>query len=191
MPLAPLAAHRLAVAFVALCGVWAAGAAQAQKMRPGLWEKSVAMKSSGGQIEAAMAQARAQLAAMPPEQRAQIEAMMAHQGVGMAADKPTTLRICITPEMAARDEFNPGDSRCKSSSFTRSGNTVRFKFSCDTERGPSSGEGEYTLVSDTETRSKMFVNTMHEGKPMRMDMKSSGRWLGASCGDLKPIAPRK
>ncbi|MCW5636139.1 MAG: DUF3617 domain-containing protein [Rubrivivax sp.] len=186
--LAELAPRLLAAAAFA---VLAAGGAQAQKIRPGLWENAVTVKSSGGQVEAAMAQMRAQLASMPPEQRAQVEAMMARQGVGMAAGKPNTVRTCISPEMAARDEFNPGDSRCKSTSFSRSGNTVRFKFACEHDRGTANGEGEYTLVSDTETRGKMFVNTTQQGQSMRMDMESAGRWLGANCGDIKPIGGKK
>ncbi|MBL8343008.1 MAG: DUF3617 domain-containing protein [Rubrivivax sp.] len=174
-----LAGALLALAF--------SGGAHAQKVRPGLWENSVSMKSSGGQVEAAMAQMQAQLAAMPPEQRAQIEAMMARQGVGMAAGKPNTVRSCISPEMAARDEFNPGDSNCKATGHSRSGNTVRFKFSCQRDGSTADGEGEFTLVSETETRGKMFVNATRQGQTMRMEMQSQSRWLGKECGELKPI----
>jgi hypothetical protein len=164
-----------------------AGGAQAQKIRPGLWENSVTMKSSGGQVEGAMARMQEQLASMPPEQRAQVEAMMARQGMGMAPGKPNTARSCISPEMAARDEFHPGDSRCKSTGHSRSGNTVRFKFSCQGEGGGGEGEGEFTLISDKETKGKMSVTTQRQGQTMRMDMESTSRWLGADCGALKPI----
>lgn len=178
-----LAPRLLAVATIAVLG---ASGAHAQKIRPGLWENSVSMKSAGGEIEGAMAQMRDQLARMTPEQRAQVESMMARQGMGMATGKPTTVRTCISPEMASRDEFHPGDGRCKSTGHSRSGNTVRFKFSCEQERGKADGEGEFTLVSETETKGKMWVNSMREGKSFRMDMESSSRWLGANCGDIKP-----
>ena len=175
---------------VSLLGL--AGAAHAQKIKPGLWENTVSMRSSGGQMEAAMAQMQERLAAMPPEQRAQVEAMMARQGMGVAAGKPNTVRNCITPEMAARDDFNPGDGRCKSSGHSRSGNKVKFKFACQSESGSAEGEGEFTLVSDTETRGKMFIDAQRQGRSMRMEMESSSRWVAADCGDVKPLgAARK
>jgi len=193
-PLRPISSRRrasLAATFVfALAAGLGTGAAQAQKVKPGLWENAVTMKSSDGRVEAAMAQMRERMASMPPEQRAQMEAMMARQGIGVGgAGKPNTVRSCISPEMAARDEFNPGDGRCKSTGHSRTGKTVRFKFSCTGEDGRSSGqgEGEFTLVSDTQTQGKMWVDTQRDGKTMRMEMESSSRWLGADCGTLKPV----
>ncbi|MBI5722177.1 MAG: DUF3617 domain-containing protein [Burkholderiales bacterium] len=181
----------LAVATIAALGASHGGDAQAQKVRPGLWENTVSIKSGGGQAEAAMAQMRAQLASMPPEQRAQVEAMMARQGMGMAPGKPNAVRSCITPEMASRSELHPGDKNCKSTGHSRSGNTVRFKFACENERGTAEGEGEFVLVSDTETKGKMFVNATRQGQAFRMDMVSSSKWIAADCGDVKPPAVRK
>lgn len=187
--LVDLAPRLLAVATIAVLG---AASAQAQKIRPGLWENTVQMKSSGGEIEAAMARMQEQMARMPPEQRAQFEAMMNRQGMGMAAGKPNTARSCISPEMASRNEFHPGDKNCRSTGHSRSGNTVRFKFACENERGGTAeGEGEFTLVSDTETKGKMFVNATRQGKTFRMDMDSTSKWLAADCGDVKPPPARK
>jgi len=149
----------------------------------------VSMKSAGGQVEAAMAQMQERLSRMPPEQRAQVEAMMANQGIGMAAGKPNTVRSCISPEMAARDQFDTGDGRCKSTGHTRSGNVVRFKFVCQADQGGGAGEGEgeFTLVSDTENRGKMRINATRQGQTLRMEMDTASRWLGADCGTLKPV----
>ncbi len=185
LPLSARLAASLLGTSIALLGMSAAHA-QAQKVRPGLWENSVTMKSTGGQAEAAMAQMRDQLARMPPEQRAQVEAMMARQGVAAGA-KPNSVRTCISPEMASRDEFNPGDGRCKSTGHSRSGNIVRFKFVCSGEGSTGEGEGEFTLVSATETKGKMFVNTTRQGQSLRMEMESNSRWVGESCGDVKPV----
>lgn len=172
---------------MAAAALLAAGAAQAQqRMRPGLWENTISMKSSGGEMEAAMAQMRQQMAAMSPEQRAQVEAMMARQGMGMAGGAPSSVRTCITPEMASRDEFNPGDSRCRSTGHSRNGNSVKFKFTCDSEQGPSEGEGEFTLVSDTATKGTMSVSGMRKGQPFRLVTESTSRWVAADCGDVKP-----
>ncbi len=179
-----IAPRLLTVATIVLLGI---GNAQAQKIRPGLWENTVTMKSSGGEAEAAIARMQEQLARMSPEQRAQVEAMMARQGLGLAAGKPNTVRSCITPEMAARNEMASGDGRCKSSGHTRTGNTVRFRFACQGQAGTSGeGEGEFKLISDTETQGKMFINAQLQGRATRMDMESTSRWVAANCGDIRP-----
>jgi len=177
------------LAVVALVGVatFTATPASAQKIKPGLWENSISMKGAGGQADAAMARMQEQMARLPPEQRAQVEAMMARQGVGMAAGKPNTVRSCISPEMARRDEFNPGDSRCKVLNHSRSGNVVRFKVSCQIDGATSDGDGEFTLVSDAETRGRMMMNVVRQGQAMSLQMDTTSRWLGADCGDLKPV----
>ena len=163
---------------------------QAQKIVPGLWEYSMTMKGQqGGQMEAAQAQMQAQMASMPPEQRKKIEAMMAQRGVQMGGPgKPMVVKTCVTPEQASRDmrdEVPQHDSNCKQVSKSRSGNTMKFKFECGGER-PSSGEGEYTFVSDKEMKGHVVVNTTVKGKPETMEMDNAGRWLGADCGDIKP-----
>lgn len=159
----------------------------AQKLAPGLWEHAMTMKSGSGQVEQGMAQMQQELARMPPEQRKMVEQMMASRGVGVGAapGAPTTLKLCITPEQAARDEMPQHDGRCKQTSMQRSGNTMRFTFACSGEP-PSSGEGEFTLESPKAHSGKLVVTTTAKGKPERMEMQTRGRWLAADCGGVKP-----
>lgn len=178
---------RIALLFMLGLLLAGGGTAHAQKIKPGLWENTFSIRSGGGEVEAAMAQMQQQLASMPPEQRRQVEQMMAQRGVGMGAGQPNTVRVCVTPEQAARNELPTSDSRCKQTGYSRSGNTVRFKFTCQTEQGASSGEGEFTLVSDTEQRGRMNMLMQRGGREMRMQMQTGGKWLGADCGDLKPV----
>jgi hypothetical protein len=165
-------------------------AAQAQKLAPGLWENSstMHMQAADGKTSDAMAKMQQQMVAMPPEQRKMVEEMMAKQGVGMGT-KPNTVRVCISPEQASRGEVPQDDSRCKRDMLERTGNTLRFKFSCE---GPpsSTGEGSYTFVNDKSYTGTMKVTTSG-GKGGgqgggTMDMQSSGRWVSADCGTLKP-----
>jgi hypothetical protein len=157
----------------------------AQKFTPGLWENSMTMKSGGGEMDAQMAQMKEEMAKMPPEQRKMMEDMMAKQGVSVgAAGKSVTVKACITPEMASRDEM-PQEGNCKQTSKERSGNTVRIKFAC-TGKEPSSGESEYTMVSDKQHKGRTVVNSIANGKPQRMEMEHSGKWIAADCGELKP-----
>lgn len=164
-----------------------AGPASAQKLAPGLWEHAMTMKSGSGQAEQGMAQMQQELARMPPEQRKMVEQMMASRGVAMGAapGAPTTVKLCITPEQAARDELPQHDGRCKQTSMERSGNKMRFTFACSGEP-PSRGEGEFTLESAKAHRGRVVVDTTVQGKPERMEMQTRGRWLAADCGSVKP-----
>ena len=160
--------------------------ALAQKITPGLWENSMTMKSGDGEASAAMAQMQQEMARMPPEQRKMMEDMMAKQGVSVSgAGKAITAKVCITPEMASRDELPQTDSNCKQTSKERSGNTVRFKFVC-TGKEAASGEGEYTMLNDKQHKGRTVVTSTVKGKPERMEIDPTGKWLAADCGDLKP-----
>ena len=166
--------------------------ALAQKMAPGLWEQSMTMKTQSGQMEAGMAKMKEEMARVPPEQRKMVEEMMKQRGMGAAAagggGNATTVKVCITPEQAARDEM-PQQQRgdCKQLSKERSGNTVKVKFACTGEHA-STGEGEYTLISDKAHKGHTVVDTKIQGKAERIEMDHSARWLGADCGEVKPRA---
>jgi hypothetical protein len=36
---------------------------------------------------------------------------------------------------------------------------------------------------------KMAVNSTVQGKPETMNMNTSGKWLSADCGSIKPMMP--
>ena len=115
--------------------------AQPQKMRPGLWEHSMTMKSQSGQMEAAMAEMQKSLASMPPAQRKQMEQMMAQQGVGMGP-KGQTVKVCVTQEQADRDTV-PQQEGCTQKVQRINASTMKVAFSCKGGQGqpPSSGVG--------------------------------------------------
>lgn len=172
----------LALAFSAL-------PAAAQTMKPGLWEVTSRMGGEhGAKIAAAQAEMQKQLAAMPPEQRKQMEKMLAQQGVGMPGAAPgggMAARVCISKEMAARNEAPAQQGDCKQESMQRSGNTTRFKFTCS--KPPATGEGEVTLQSPEAYTMKLKTVSQAKGKPETMTMESQGKWISADCGKLKPV----
>ena len=161
----------------------AAAQAQTQKIKPGLWEHSVALKTQSGQIEAAMTAAQAQMAAMPPEQRKMVEQMRASRGMSRPG-KASTMRVCVSTEQAEHDEL-PQNDHCKQQSMQRSGNTVKIKFNCD-GTPPASGEAEFTVKSATAYSGKALVNTVVQGQPEQIQMDLTGTWLGADCGQVQP-----
>ena len=167
--------------------------ATAQTMKPGLWEITNKMGGSGdtgAKMAAAQAEMQKQMAAMPPEQRKQMEKMMAQQGVNMApgaAGGGMAVRVCITKEMAARNE-TPAQSQgdCKQEQLQKSGNTTKFKFTCT--KPPSSGEGEVTMNNPESYTMKMKMTSPEKGKPEQMTMDAQGKFVSSDCGSVKPIA---
>jgi hypothetical protein len=180
--------HHAKPLVIAIALLGAIGSAQAQKVVPGLWETQTEVKVGNADMQAQMKRAQEQMAKMPPEQRKMMEDMMAKQGVQMGAGaggKPS-FRYCVSKEQAERGHVQQdADGRCKQESMERSGNTLRFKFSCSNP--PSSGSGEVTFVNDKAYTMKMVVDgTSAKGQPGSMEMNSSSKWVAADCGTLKP-----
>ena len=173
-----------AAALLAAAG-WAH--AQSQKLRPGLWEHTVSMKSQSGQMEAAMAQMQKSLASMTPEQRKQMEQMMAQQGVSMGP-KGNAVKMCITAEQADLDNIPPQEG-CTQNVKRTGPNTVAMTFSCKGSKGepPTSGEGTMTFSGPTAYTGNFKVKTTSAGKPEQIDMAQTGKWLSADCGAIKPV----
>jgi hypothetical protein len=92
-------------AAIALIALGALGAAQAAGgLKAGLWEtRPIRMTMDGKDMLPQMRQAdeqmRAMLAKMTPEQRRQVGGALANRGT-----EPLTQRLCISPEMAAREQ---------------------------------------------------------------------------------------
>ncbi len=149
-----------------------AAPAVAQNMKPGLWEVNNKMGGSGdmgNKMAAAQAEMQKQLAAMPPEQRKQMEKMMADKGVGMSpgagigSGGNMALRVCISKEMAARNEPPAQQGDCKQETLQKTGNTTKFKFTCSNP--PATGEGEFTLNSPESYTMKMKPPRRSKAKP--------------------------
>jgi hypothetical protein len=175
----------IVAAAVCACIVVSGSAFSQTRMRPGLWEHSFTMKSQSGQMEQAMKDMQQQMASMPPEQRKMMEQMMAQQGMSMGS-QGRSVRMCITKEQAERDEVPQQEGNCTQQVVQRTANTMKVKFSC-TGNPPATGESEVTFASPTAYTGKSIVNTTVDGKPERMTMDQSGKWLAADCGNIKPM----
>jgi Protein of unknown function (DUF3617) len=176
-------------AFGALFAFTFCVSASAQTLKPGLWEVTNKMKSGSGDMEKAQAHMQAQIAKMPPEKRKMMEEMMAQHGMQMGAGAPGAMtgRLCMTKEMAERNDIPMQHGDCKTTKQQRSGNTMTFAFACTNP--PSSGEGVYTFVNPEAYTFQMTMNTSVHGKPETMAMDGSGKWLSGDCGKLKPMQP--
>ncbi len=164
--------------------------AQAQSMKPGLWEISSQMTGAGMQFSQAMAQMQKQLASMPPEQRKAIEEMMARQaGVEMPAmrDGAMVLKVCMTKEMIAQNQVPLAqEGNCTQKRSATSGNTIKMSFTCTNPR--SSGDGIVQFKGDTAYTMRMNMATTVAGKKEATSVDAAGKWLGADCGAIRPLA---
>lgn len=167
--------------------------ASAQTMRPGLWEVKNRIEGAGAPSTQEMAKAqeqmsvmREQMAKMPPEQRQAMEAMMSKIGQLPQIDEDgMTIKLCVTPEMAASNEV-PVQQRgnCTSKRSAPVGGVMKISYVC-TEPA-SSGEGTITVSSDTAYTMNMTMNTTEDGRNQTTSMSSEGKWLSASCGNVEP-----
>jgi len=174
-------------AALAMVTIALAAQAQPRTLKPGLWEISSRMQTGSGEMEKAMAQAQKEMASLPPEQRKMMQDMMAKQGVGLGAGGAggMTVKICMTKEMIERDEIASQEGDCKTARAPWVGNSMKMSFTC--AKPPSKGEGQVTIISPQAYSMKMTLDTTASGKPERMAMDNTGKWLSAECGSIKPI----
>jgi hypothetical protein len=171
----------------AVLAMTAASGVEAQTLKPGLWEINSRMQM-GANLDKELAQMQQQMATLPPEQRKKMEDMMARQGLAMGSGGSPgvmSVRICMTREMAERDQIPATQGDCTHTVSPRSGNTMKFAFTC---RNPaSSGEGQTTFLGPEAYSTKMTVNTSAQGKTEKSSMEANGRWLSSDCGAVKPL----
>ena len=99
--------------FLLLSGVVMSLTAHAQSIKPGLWEMNQKM-GGNAEMDQAMAQMQKQMAGMSAAQRKQMEDMLAKQGMSMptaGAGGGMALKVCVTPEMAAKLATYGADAR--------------------------------------------------------------------------------
>lgn len=158
--------------------------------KPGLWEVSTKMSSpTNPQMAKQMEEAQKMMASMPPAQRKQMEEMMAKQGVNTSfgAGGAVTMKLCISPEMASSP---PAEQRQGCTyKFSQSGKTHNFNFQC--ANPPGDGEGQMTFADADNYSGKMRMNAVQGGKKETMDMQTTGKYLSANCGAIKPLAAAK
>jgi len=164
-------------------------AVHAEPMQAGLWEVTSKMKSDDGEMEKAMAQAQAAMKNMPPEQRKMMQEMMAKQGVNMSmgADGSTTVKLCISEEMARRNQLpaqQTGD--CKTEMAPRAGNTQSMSYACS--KPVSSGTGVYTWNGGSAYTFKMDIVNGSGSQTQKIQITGNGKWLADDCGGIKPIS---
>jgi Protein of unknown function (DUF3617) len=175
--------------FTLLCGLWAGFAALSaalaadtpqMNMKLGLWEITVQPQISG-----VPPLSDAQLQNIPPDKRAQIMAMMqSRMGGG-----PRVIKECITPEKQARG-FNAAHSNaanCQSTVTTNTGSEFEVHNEC-TDNGRKMSITTHVQSDGANQMSGTVASVVTQGsQTMNISATMKGKWLGASCGDIKDV----
>ena len=161
-------------------GASAGATAGDQRLRPGLWEVSTTSP---------LLQLAPQIS---PDRMAQLKRLAGQYGIGMPdiSGGAATGRVCVSPAMARRDIL-PGleqsHAGCRSHDARRTGSHYQVEVSCSSTDidGNGSAQGDVTSA-ETFTGSSRFQGTV-KGIPVDEQAQTSGRWIGADCGGVRPV----
>jgi hypothetical protein len=149
--------------------------ATAQSMQPGLWEmtmKNDAMKK------------------MPQLTPQQME-MMKQRGITLPDPGGKPMKVCISKQMTERDQpmdMHTQQTGCITKNFQKTAGGYSTDIVCDGPNmkgtgkatGTFSGKQAFSSVYD-------FQGTAH-GHPVSNHVETTGKWLSADCGDVKPVS---
>jgi hypothetical protein len=153
--------------------VWAAGT-----LKPGLWEmtmKSDAMKD---------------MPKMTPQQMEQMRKMGAN--IPLMQDGGMVMKMCVSKEMAERDQAPPqtsqNSSECKSKNFQKTGSNYSVDIVCNGSHLKGEGKAHGTFSGGESFHSVYDFKGTSGARPVTQHQETSGKWLGADCGNVKPVS---
>jgi len=164
---------------ISLLAISAAKAAETS-MRPGLWE----ITASSDLLWL--------VPQIPADQMEGLKGLAKEYGIDMPQIQSGAAisNTCITQEMATQ-KTPPGlyqsDMGCVAKGVTHIGNQYRLDFECTSEQLKGKGTAQGTFVSMDKFAGQTTFNGFVQGNPVNEKADISGRWLSASCGNVKPL----
>jgi len=159
--------------------------AQAQTtppIKPGLWQIS-----SDRQVDGQKAPDLGEhMKKMSPEMRKRMEDNMKQHGVDMSGGAGN-MKMCMTRESLDQGRWQGEEGNCKTDFTSRTASSWKWRSSCS--QPPSQTDGEASFAGPEAYTVKSSTTMTLQGQTRVTKMVMSGKWLGADCGDLKPIAP--
>jgi hypothetical protein len=155
-------------------------------VKPGLWEIA-----SEGQINGAPPVSDDMLAQLTPEQRARFEASM--QASMANAVKPRLSKHCMTPEKIQRglDVDQHNSASCQKKVLANSASVMDVSEECSDDNGSTSIGEHFEASSSEQITGTVHVVRTAGGLSMTVNSTIHGKWLGASCGDIKDFELEK
>jgi hypothetical protein len=149
-------------------------------MRPGLWEVTTSSDLLWFVPQ------------IPPDQMEGLKDLAKEYGIDMPKieNGSATSNACITQEMASQ-KTPPGlyqsEMECVAKNVTHIGNKYRLDFECTGEQLKGNGSAEGTFDSIDKFTGQTRFNGVVQGNPVNEKADISGKWLNASCGNVKPL----
>jgi hypothetical protein len=155
-------------------------------VKPGLWEARSSALDADGHVMASPEQAA--LSRLPPEARARMAEVMKARGIAMP-DANGATKVCLTKEMFESGGWQQtaSDAGCTTAFSSRSGSTWKWHSICT--KFQSESDGETVFTSPESYRITVTTTMTLKGKTNTSTRIVQAKWLGAACGDIKPITP--
>lgn len=162
-----------------------ASAQTAPPIKPGLWE--IHVEREGGP---AMPDVSEHMKNMPPEQRKRMEAMMKERGVDMSGGM-NKVKMCLDKASLDQGQWQGEQAaHCKTDTSSRSGTVWRWHAVCgEPYNSVTDGEATFTNAESYVVKTKTTMTI--RGKTQTTQNTIQSKWMGANCGDLKPIQAMK
>lgn len=169
------------VGLIAACAA-VAHAQTAPPIKPGLWQITSTRQVDGQKAP----ELGEHLKNMPPEARKRMEANMKLHGVDMSGS-PGSMKMCMTRESLDQGRWQGEQTNCKTDFSSRTASSWKWRSTCT--QPPSESEGEASFAGSESYTVKSTTRMTLQGQTRVTNMTMSAKWLGADCGDLKPLAP--
>ena len=111
-------------------------------------------------------------------------------GQAMGGKHTNVTQGCLTPETwkSSFQKMNDPNSDCKMSNLHQGPHSISFDETCTSERHSSTVHFEGLFDNDEQGHGSATAHITAQGlpQPITMNMTFTSRYLGASCGDVKP-----
>lgn len=171
---------------IACLTAWADGAAQAQTappIKPGLWQVHSEREVDGQKVQ--MPNMSERFKDMPPEARKKMEDMMKQRGVDVGSG--AQMKICLSRESLDPGQWQRNQGTCKTDYGTRSSSVWTWHTSCQEPASETDGEARFAGSESYTVKTATTMTLQGQTRTTRMTLTS--KWLGADCGDIKPVTP--
>ena len=173
--------RKILISFTLICPLLAATTNAAENnMRPGLWQITTTSNLL------------LLVPHIPADQMQGIKDLAKDYGLDMPQieNGAAISQTCITQAMADQKtlpNFYNAQLGCSSKNATRSGNHYKTDFVCTSADLKGSGTAEGTITyPEAFTGQTSFIGTA-QGNPVNEQADINGKWLNASCGEIKPL----
>jgi hypothetical protein len=153
-------------------------------IKPGLWQVRSERELDGQKQQ--MPDMSERMKNMPPEARQRMEAMMKERGVDIGGGGD--MKICLTKESLDQERWRDERGTCKTDFSSRSGSTWKWRTTCQEPVSETDGEAAFSNPENYVVKTTTKLTMQGATRTTRMTLTS--RWLGADCGDVKPVNPR-